>query len=1128
MTRFPLPKRRPARPRRLAASPCLELLEDRTLPSTTNVLVNSLAADTTSSDTQSETAIVLGSGNNIVVAFNDSESYANNTNHFTGFAQSSNGGSSFTDPGSLPTSTAGDAGDPSLARNTSNGTIYLSTLGLNSGNVVQVFRSTDNGASFGAPVNGAPGFGGSHILDKDWITVDNAPNLNPGDGQGNVYLTYTDFGTFGLVDNGIYLSRSTDGGSTWGSPVHVTGSNTQGSWVTTGPDHAVYVAYLDLSSSTERIRLARSTTLGQSFTTVGTIANLTTTGSDGDLGLTDASGQAVRTNAFAQVLVNPTNANILYAVYNDVGVKAGDKADIFFTESTNGGSTWSAPVKLNDDTTTNDQWQPGLAVTPDGTHVGVFWYDRRNDPADSLIERYGAIGTVSGSTVTFGTNFKVSAPDSGSTITGFPAVVNQDPSINSSYMGDYDQVAASNTTFYTTWGDNRLSDASHTHQPDVRFAAVAIPTTGDQFKVVATPTTTDAGTSFSITVTALKPDGITVDSGYTGTVQFSSTDGQAMLPGNYTFTTGGTTPDNGVHTFDVTLKTAGSQTVTATDTLNASITGSTTVTVNPGVATSLAFGQQPTSTVAGATITPAVTVKILDSYGNLTSDSTDTVSLTITSGTGTAGATLSGGSTPDGGTASGGIAKFSSLSIDTAGTGYTLTATATLPGATTATSASFNITSTKTIEDFESGNLSAYKVVGATKPSAVVSTAARHDGTYGLKDTNGNDWIYRNDVQVKEGDSISVWVQLNHSADGRAYFGFGASQYGTLSAVLAPNTSQFLIQSNSGYGFVNIGAANQPAGGYKANHWYRLEVDWSTTGAITGKLFDSDGKTLLRTVTATTPSGGPTSGGIAFRAIGHNKYFDTVTDTPGVNTTSPRSVADVPPVDDPAADRADVGVPDGVGQGSVVFAALPGVPAAAGVTGQSAQAAAAANLALVQASLAVTRSGPVQTTLPGVPGAAPAIPSAGVGAAFTVQAFAPPGNHPGSGDSGETVIVTLPEEEVQFPEEELALPAEPGSPLQTGASSAVVPATPAAMRAEAPPAVEFGPEEIALSVRDEYWVAFAEQGPAPLPVLPTSGEESGPALGPMAAAAFALALGRDRRGLRGDDRLRRRSRSFGL
>src|SRR5262249_39376904 len=76
------------------------------------------------------------------------------------------------------------------------------------------------------------------------------------------------------------------------------------------------------------------------------------------------------------------------------------------------------------------------------------------------------------------------------------------------------------------------------------------------------------------------------------------------------------------------------------------------------------------------------------------------------------------------------------------------------------------------------------------------------------------------------------------------------------------------------------------------NHWYRLQVDWGATGAITGKLFDSNGTTLLKTVTGTSTA--ITSGGIAFNGTGANlKYWDTVQRTPGVDGSVP--MVDVPP-----------------------------------------------------------------------------------------------------------------------------------------------------------------------------------------------------------------------------------------
>jgi hypothetical protein len=182
------------------------------------------------------------------------------------------------------------------------------------------------------------------------------------------------------------------------------------------------------------------------------------------------------------------------------------------------------------------------------------------------------------------------------------------------------------------------------------------------------------------------------------------------------------------------------------------------------------------------------------------------------------------------------------------------------------------------VEGFEGS--STYYVVGSRRATASLSTAAAHDGNYGLVDSNGDDWIYRNDAaaHVKAGDTISVWLKFAGTADGRAYLGFGANAGGTLSLVAAPNSGQLLIQDNSGWGFTTIGSVSQT---WQANHWYRLEVDWSANGSIVGKVFDSDGTTLVRTVTASSTA--ITSGGIAFRAIGSDKYWDTVQVTPAAN-----------------------------------------------------------------------------------------------------------------------------------------------------------------------------------------------------------------------------------------------------
>jgi hypothetical protein len=94
--------------------------------------------------------------------------------------------------------------------------------------------------------------------------------------------------------------------------------------------------------------------------------------------------------------------------------------------------------------------------------------------------------------------------------------------------------------------------------------------------IVTAPATVTSGAPFDLTVKAVDTLGQTAV-GYTGTVHFSSTDGQAVLPGDYTFTAG----DNGAHTFSggATLDTTGDQSITVSDTVVDPLTGSSLITV---------------------------------------------------------------------------------------------------------------------------------------------------------------------------------------------------------------------------------------------------------------------------------------------------------------------------------------------------------------------------------------------------------------------------------------------------------------------------------------------------------------------------------------------------------------------
>ena len=96
--------------------------------------------------------------------------------------------------------------------------------------------------------------------------------------------------------------------------------------------------------------------------------------------------------------------------------------------------------------------------------------------------------------------------------------------------------------------------------------------------VVTLPGAAGAGDPAGITVTAYDQN-YNLATSYTGTVAFTSTDGAATLPLDYTFTAG----DSGSHTFPsgLILRTAGQQVVTATDVAAATITGSRSVVVGP-------------------------------------------------------------------------------------------------------------------------------------------------------------------------------------------------------------------------------------------------------------------------------------------------------------------------------------------------------------------------------------------------------------------------------------------------------------------------------------------------------------------------------------------------------------------
>jgi hypothetical protein len=240
------------------------------------------------------------------------------------------------------------------------------------------------------------------------------------------------------------------------------------------------------------------------------------------------------------------------------------------------------------------------------------------------------------------------------------------------------------------------------------------PTSASALAVTGFASPTTAGASNSLTVTARDVYGNTAR-GYTGTVHFTTTSTLASLPGNYAFLAG----DSGTHTFSgVSLRTSGTQSITATDTITGTITGSQPgITVNPATASTLTVAGFSSPTAAGATHSLTVTAK--DAYGNTATGYMGTVHFTSTSTL----ASLPSDYTFLGGDA--GSHTFTNVSLNTAST-QSITATDTVTS---------SITGSQTGITVNPASASALTVMGFSSPT---TAGVAHSLTVTAQDAYGN------------------------------------------------------------------------------------------------------------------------------------------------------------------------------------------------------------------------------------------------------------------------------------------------------------------------------------------------------------------------------------------------------
>jgi hypothetical protein len=430
------------------------------IQTSSNILVNNPATDIPENTTQSETTITVF-GETIMVGFVDTGQalpLEPGSSSRSGIARSADHGETFVDLGKAPPNPrAIGISDPSLAVD-SKGTFYISTIqqvpaGRSTESYMGVAKSTDGGQSFSpAVLIAGTGPTTAHFQDKELIAADNTG----GPFDGYLYMAWTEFAPGGSQ---ILFVRSTDGAQTFSSPLILSdGKNgVQGATPAVGPNGEVYVLWLSFGQRSE-LKIRKSLDGGLTFEPERVVAPFSVK-SDSTASRT-CGRRALKGNIRYLELPSmaadhsslPTRGT-LYVTYSSAPEGTVDIADVFLVRSIDAGESWSAPLRVNDDQTQSDQFQPALAVAKDGT-LGIMFYDRRLDPGNLNIDVFMTRSTDGGQT--FESNIRVtdrSFPVPPIAINGR----NFDNLRSICYMGDYNQMAADDTFFYLVWGDNRAT-----------------------------------------------------------------------------------------------------------------------------------------------------------------------------------------------------------------------------------------------------------------------------------------------------------------------------------------------------------------------------------------------------------------------------------------------------------------------------------------------------------------------------------------------------------------------------------------------------------------------------------------------------------------------------------------------
>ena len=320
-------------------------------------------------DAANEPSIAVNplNSNNMVIGWRQFDTIANNFRQ-AGVAHTMDGGTTWIYPGPL---TPGIFRSDPVLDTDQNGVFYYQSLRQDFS--MQVFRSVDGGVTWLTPIFS---WGG----DKNWMVVDKSGSI----GDGHIYGMWRE--PFGCCGPSVF-TRSIDAGASYQTPVPAQRSPGLGT-MAVGPDGEVYLTGIDELGTGEYVSVRSVTARDENLSPTFAATSVPMGGTLIFGGTPNPGGLVGQANIAVDHSLETTRGNVyLLSTVDPFASFSLQPAAVHISRSEDGGATWSPPVPVNDDPTTNGawHWMAAHAVAPNG-RIDVIWNDTR-DSGNALLSR---------------------------------------------------------------------------------------------------------------------------------------------------------------------------------------------------------------------------------------------------------------------------------------------------------------------------------------------------------------------------------------------------------------------------------------------------------------------------------------------------------------------------------------------------------------------------------------------------------------------------------------------------------------------------------------------------------------------------------------------------------------------